>query len=344
MEITTIELRREQDAELGAFLDTLGARSASILGYHYPFYRDMLTTLGVGDPLYLGAWHEGKMVGYLPAFVKKNGAGVVISSLPYFGPNAGVLCGEERPAEIHAALLDKIRAYAREVNALSCSIYTPFLFQDFGLYDRALQEWTTVEKFTQYQPLGDKRDSAVGWSLRKAKKLGVQVSCEVTPERLDAFYSIYEQNCREFGIPLKPRACVEFLTHPEVIGKHTRLYFALHEGKVLGGLLMIWSPQVASYYIPCALTDSRNMQPNTVLIDAAMREAQERGMKFWNWESSPARDSGVYRFKRNWGGAVEVIYRIYVASAAGIDKLRAFRREGIAREFPYFYVWPFDRL
>jgi hypothetical protein len=345
MEIVVADLGREDDAELTAFLDAVGARSTSILGYHYPFYRDMLSAIDVGDPLYLGARCDGRLVGYLPAFMRTTSAGTAVSSLPYFGPNAGVLCADHVRQEVHAALLAEITDRARVVNALGCSIYTPFRFGDFDLYDRTLKTWTVVEKFTQYRPLDDdNQDSAIGWSLRKAQRLGVEVSCEAPPERVAAFYTIYERNCQEFGIPLKSRECVEFLTRSELLGKHTRLYTALRDGKVLGGLLIIWSPLVASYYIPCSLTEARGLQPTTVLIDAGMREARERGMKFWNWEGSPGRDSGVYRFKKNWGGAVESYYRIYVESFAGKEKLVAMGRDTLIREFPQFFVWPFAHL
>ncbi|MBI3711059.1 MAG: GNAT family N-acetyltransferase [Proteobacteria bacterium] len=344
MEMIVEQLRRDQDSELTAFLDTLGAGSVPVLGYHYPYYRDMLEAIGVGEPHYLGARRNGTLIGCLPAFQKKSPAGTVISSLPFFGPNGGVLCAPEQAEAIHAVLLAAIVEHARGADALSCSIYTPFQLPDFGLYDRALSGWPVVEKFTQYQSLGDSRDQSVTWSLRKAQRLGVTVSTELTPERLDGFYAIYTQNCRDYGIPLKPRACVDFLTTPEMLRTRTRIYFALHENKVLGGLLMVWSPAVASYYIPCSLSEARNMQPGTMLIDAAMRDAHAAGLRLWNWESSPSRDSGVYKFKKNWGGTIERAYRIYVQSFAGEDRIRTLGRDGIAREFPYFFVWPFDRL
>ena len=344
MSVTVEGLHREQDDELVAFLDELSADSASVLGYHYPFYRDMLTAIEVGEPIYLGARCEGKLIGYLPAFMKKSAAGVVVGSLPYFGPNAGVLCGNERPEQVHSALLEELARRARAMNALSCAIYTPFQFRDFELYEQALPGWEKVEKFTQYQRLdADVRDPAVGRNLRKAQRLGVTLSSEVTAERMATFFSIYEQNCHEFGIPLKPRAAVDWLGRAKLVGKNTLLYFAFHEGRMIGGLIMVWSPKVASYYIPCSLTEARSLQPSTVLIDAAMAEARAQGIEFWNWESSPGRDSGVYQFKKKWG-AVESEYRIYIETFAGRDKLRELGREGIAREFPYYFVWPFNRL
>jgi Acetyltransferase (GNAT) domain len=346
MGIVIDDLGPEDDAELTVFLDAIGANSPSVLGYHYPFYRDMLAKIGIGEPHYLGARKNARLVGYLPAFMRKTGAGTVLSSLPYFGPNGGVLCVGETRKEAHEGLLAEIGDRARKANALGCSIYTPFLFADFELYDRSLRGWTIVNKFTQYRLLSDDvQDPAVGWSLRKAQRLGVEVLRDVvTPEHTAAFFAIYVENCREFGIPPKSRDCVELLTGPDLLGKHTHLYTAYREGKMLGGLLMIWSPFVASYYMPCSLTEARSLQPTTALIDAAMRDAREHGIRFWNWESSPGRDSGVYRFKKNWGGAIESEYRIYVESFAGREQLVELGSEAIVREFPHFFVWPFDRL
>lgn len=344
MTITVETLQPEQDEELLMFLNSFTDGSSLVLGYHYPFYRDMLATIGVGEPLNLAARLDGRLVGYLPTFVKQTGEGTVVSSLPFFGPNGGVIAGLVRRAEIHAALLERLIQYASQSNALGCSIYTPFQLENFDLYDKHLVDWTIVDKFTQYQLLGqDHRRPGVGRDLRRAQRLGVQVTCDVTANRVDEFYAIYEQNCRDAGVPLKSHQCVKLLTRPGLLGRGTRLYLALHGNKLLGGLLMIWSPQVASYYIPCTLAESRNLQPSTVLIDAAMSEAQKRGMRYWNWESSPHRDSGVYQFKKKWG-AVEGISRVYAQSFAGQDKLRSLGIATIAREFPFFFVWPFDRL
>jgi hypothetical protein len=344
MLVTVEGLHRDQDDELIAFLDELSADSASVLGYHYPFYRNMLTTIEMGEPIYLGARREGKLIGYLPAFMKNSAAGVVVGSLPYFGPNAGVLCGNERPEEVHSALLEELAQRARAMNAISCAIYTPFQFRDLELYENALPGWEVVEKFTQYQRLDQSvPGKGIRYDLRKAERLGVTVSSNVTAGRMATFYSIYEQNCHEFGIPLKPQTAVDWLSRAELDAKHVRLYFAFHEGRMIGGLMMIWSAKVASYYIPCSLTEVRILQPSTVLIGAAMAEAREQGIEFWNWESSPGRNSGVYQFKKKWG-AVESEYRIYIQTFAGRDRLRELGRAGIAREFPYYFVWPFDRL
>jgi len=320
-------------------------RSPSVLAYHYPFYRDMLVAIGVGQPVYLGAWLDGHLVGMLPAFYRESAAGVVFSSLPYFGPNAGVLCSaEDLRAGVHAVLLKALLDRANLAGALACSVYTPFLFSEFALYEAAMQDALVVDRATQYLDLSAAPlNKDLSYDLRKASGHGVEVSQEITSEAIDAFYTVYAQNCRDHGIPVKSRRSVEALTGPGCLGRWTDLYLARHEGQLIGGLLVLRSPQTVSYYMPCTRRDARSLQPGTLLADHAMRNARARGVRFWNWESSPSRTSGVYRFKKKWG-SLESAYRIYVQPLRPSGTFDQMSAQGIAEHFPDYYVYPFGLL
>ena len=344
MNVQVEELAVARDDDVAAFLDRLSPNSPSVLGYHYPFYRDMLVALDIGRPMYLGARLGGELVGMLPVFVRQSEVGAVYGSLPFFGPNAGVICASgPQQAEIHAALLGHLLDRAREANALSCSVYTPLRFEEFSLYDR-LRPHEVVERFTQYTEVQTAVwNSSIKHDLRRARRLGVTVSSELDPQRLDTFYAIYGKNCADYGMPVKPRRCLELLAQPGVLGRHTQLDFAMRDGQVIAGLLTVRAPATASYYIPCTLREARTLQPGTVLIDKAVQHMRAAGVLTWNWESSPSRDCGVYRYKRKWN-SVESAYRIYVWCPAGVEILRKLGPERLAAEFPYFFVYPYDRL
>src|SRR5438093_2732666 len=191
MTIQVEELSAKDDNELVAFLDDLGKRSPSVLGYHFPFYRDMLSRIGVGRPIYLGARSDKGLEGVLPAFARETDEGAVVSSMPFFGPNAGVLCdlwSPGRRAEIHSALLEGFLSRARLARALSCSIYSPLHFDEFNLYDSAMPNAVIVEKFTQYLFLPETEwDSKIRYDLRHAERLGLTASSDLTPERRNEF-------------------------------------------------------------------------------------------------------------------------------------------------------------
>lgn len=344
MSVEVVELSSRDDAETTSFLNSLAGESVSVLGYHYPPYRDMLQSLGVGRPRYLGARRKGQLCGYLPVFQKQSASGSVLCSLPFFGPNAGVLCAQLDRKEIHSALLGELLSLAESDGVLSCSVYTPFRFDDFALYEESFTGAVVANKLTQYLDLSLVRwPKGVSYDLRRAQKASISVTSEVTRERLESFFEIYWQNCTDHGIPPKPRACLEFLTAAKVRGALTQVYFAIMEDKLVAGLLVVFSPATASYYLPCSAAEFRSHQPGPLLIDRAVQDARSRGIRFWNWESSPGRDSGVYAFKEKWGSQ-EAAYRVYCKTFQSEEKIRQLGRERIAREFPYYYVWPFERL
>ncbi len=344
-ELDLVELT-DCDAEIESFLDQLSAKSPSILAYHYPFYRDMLAGLGIGTPYYLGARSHGRLVGMLPAFYKGSDAGVVYSSMPFFGPNAGVICRQdEMEAPVHQALIQTFIQRAETAGALTCSIYTPFLFDRFELYDASLSGAVQVPKFTQSCRLDevDLGHGNIGNMIRKAQKEKVEVKTGVEPSLLRGFYGIYQQNCFDYNIPLKPFECIERLLSALGGERWASIYYAFRKGQMIGGLVVLNSPMTASYYIPCTLASARQYQSGTLLIQEAMQDLRRKGVQYWNWESSPSREDGVYRFKRQWG-VYESPFRVYIKRfvkesslfGMGVDKMQAC--------FPFFYVYPFSSI
>ena len=342
----TIECRvlgAHEDEAYCAFLNRLGGDSPSVLAYHYPFYRDMLVGVGIGEPMYLAALRDGEMAGVLPGFLRTGNDGTVYCSLPFFGPNAGVLCaGGPKAGETHRALFDAVKTILHERgDVLSAAFYTPFLNDDYSCYDAAFPEALVVEKFTHY--LDTDRFSIPGhiaYDIRKAQRLGVTVSTGVTPERIEEFYTLYAMNCVDYGIPQKPRETVDFLACER---EHVRCYFAHHEDRMIAGLMVLDSPRTTSYYMPCALHSARTFQAPTLLIGRAIQDSREAGRNYWNWESSPGPESGVALFKRKWGGEMGA-YRVYVVPFAAPSFFQGLGREKIAAEFPHYFVYPFDRL
>jgi hypothetical protein len=201
-----------------------------------------------------------------------------------------------------------------------------------------------VEKFTQCNEIDTAEwNGFIRNRLRRAERLEVAISTENFLQRFDEFYAIYSQNCRDYGIPLKPRACLERLVAPDVLNRRSQLYYAIQNNEVIGALLLLHSPGTVSYYVPCTRHDARSLQPGTLLVDRAFHDMRAAGARVWNWESSPSRESGVYEYKRKWG-AVENRYRIYVWSCCGLDQLRRIGAQRLAENFPYFFIFPFDRL
>jgi len=106
---------------------------------------------------------------------------------------------------------------------------------------------------------------------------------------------------------------------------------------------VLWGPRTVSYYLPCTLAEARALQPGAALIDHAATQARVAGRILWNWEGSPNRECGVYKFKARWN-AREVPFRIRVEAQVPPDTFRALGRDRITAAFPSFFVYPFNLL
>jgi hypothetical protein len=339
-------LTAEHNSEYTHFLDRLGAVYPGVLGYHYPFYREMLREIGMGEALYFGAWSGGELVGVLPGFLRRSRTGAAYCSLPFFGPNAGVICEPHGQEEaIHHALFGAVIDHLSGVrDLLTGSFYTPFLFDRFQLYDRVMPKAVVVERTTLYLFLPEAASNSHSRRLLAAEpRPGVEIRTCVTPQRVAEFYDVYLANCAASGIPIKPRRAVQAVMTRGTEAGRVRCYFAYRGGEMIAGLVAMWGPSTASYYIPCTRPDMRPLQPGTALAGRAVRDAALAGLRFWNWEGSPSRESGVFRFKAKWG-SLESLYRIYVRPYVPEEVFREIGADRLVAEFPNVYVYPHARL
>ena len=344
--ITVRSLDSSDDDIYVTFLDKVGNSTPSVLAYHYPLYREMLQHIDIGETLYLGAFFGGDLVGVLPGFIKRASVGTVYNSLPYFGPNGGVICGDGcDKVPVHRALLGHVMEFMKaESNPLTASIYTPFLDEDIAIYDECLSNAAVVEKYTQYLTLQDVAwNKKLNYDIRKAANAGIVIDTEVNDGRIDALYKIYEDNCRDFNIPTKPNRCIEYLLTNGLRCGHVRVYFALLDDRIIAGLIVLWGGQTTSYYLPCCHNDFRTLQPNSLLIDSAVTDSKRSGMLYWNWESSPSEESGVYKFKRKWGSQ-KSRYNVFIKRFATESYLESLGIENIVKHFPYYFAYPFSYL
>ena len=177
-------LQPDMETAYSEFWERLSAGQESVLAYHHLAYRDLLQAcLGPdASPRYwiVQDQHGDRAKDYpiveaLPCFVKQSNVGPTYCSLPFFGPNAGVLCSYSEPdAPLwHRLLLKAAMAEAIAAGAWSITFYTPLWFADFSWYEEVLApDFLVVQKFTQHMPSlprpnGPAQDGAI-YDVRKA--------------------------------------------------------------------------------------------------------------------------------------------------------------------------------
>lgn len=334
------------DQNYSDFLDRLSADNPAVLGYHYPFYRDAMLLINIGTPKYAGFFDAGILRGVLPGFQTRADVGSVYCSLPFFGPNGGVLCEDNACTEIiHSVLISFVlEEFSREKNPITASFYSSFLFERFSYYRINIAPLVVTYRSTQMMEIDERIwDSKIRYDIRRAQNAGITISEECNEMNIEMLYNIYFENCRDYGIPVKPKIVIDALANWKNATDHVCFYFALFEGRIIGGLIGVYSPSTLSYYLPCTKDSFRTLQPGTLLVDYAYQKARKKGIKYWNWESSPNIDSGVYKFKKKWG-STPVEYQIFTYRFADKSIIQKLGREGLLKEFPYYFVYPFQEL
>jgi hypothetical protein len=119
------------------------------------------------------------------------------------------------------------------------------------------------------------------------------------------------------------------------------VYTARLEGEIVAALLVFWFGETAEYFTPVVEHDHRSHQPLAAILDRALADAAERGMRWFNWGGTWQSQDGVYRFKRKWG-ARDVRYRYFVKvnDRALLDS----SPDELRDRFGDFYVAPFSAL
>ena len=124
---------------------------------------------------------------------------------------------------------------------------------------------------------------------------------------------------------------------------HAPILLAEHEGAVIGALLLLRGGGWVEYFVPASDPELRQLQPMSLLVHHAMRDAVERGERYFNFGGTWESQTEVYRFKARFG-AKDHPYRYWTRLYRPVDGYRALGKEGLLDAFPGFYVLPFDAL
>ena len=286
-------LQPDMETAYSEFWERLSAGQESVLAYHHLAYRDLLQACLGSDasPRYwiVQDQHGDRAKDYpivaaLPCFVKQSNVGPTYCSLPFFGPNAGVLCSYSEPdAPLwHRLLLKAAMAEAIAAGAWSITFYTPLWFADFSWYEEVLApDFLVVQKFTQHMPLSSPpRWPSTRWrNIRRAESAGLQVVASPTCEQAEQFWKLYLQNCREYGIPPKPYACLEKILKelgPQGLAQFMVVVDPANNGRVVAGLVTLISRRTLSYCMPGYDSSYRAHQPMAPLIHQTALDASLR--------------------------------------------------------------------
>ena len=124
-------------------------------------------------------------------------------------------------------------------------------------------------------------------------------------DNLDEFYDIYLSTMLEKKIlPISKKM---FGLMEKSLGPNVELITAHKNGIVVGGIIVLFGSDIATYPWQACLPEFREFAPNQFLIWEALKSCRERGIYRLDMGESTVGGS-VYSFKKNFGGVPQEIY------------------------------------
>jgi CelD/BcsL family acetyltransferase involved in cellulose biosynthesis len=319
-------------------------------------WSDVIAELGPDRPIFLVCSAGGRDVAGLPLYLFEHPLGNVLSSVPQAGPLGGVFCrpelGEPERDRAYASLLRKADGIAREAGCLSLTLLTNPFRPDLALYERHLAPDHVLENFTQSIALDQvvirgrialrdlERRTSLSRNLRKARASGLEVGPCRSDEDFEAWLRVHETAHARLGVEPLPRRLLENARRVlEPAGK-ALLLLAKAGAEIASGCLYVLHRDVLDVFILSMNADYAELGPNFLLTEHSLLWAAQRSVKTYNWQSSPSRKSGVYRYKTQWGSRESLYYFVTRRLCAP----QVLERIGLARlrtEYRGHYVVPF---
>jgi len=354
MDVELLDEKRESD-----YAEVFSS-SSNHLVYHSLKYRSFLkSVLSDCEDKYLIAYEDGRPVGALPAFVKRNAEfGPVVNSLPFFGSNGGVMVHSKvsNPVEVKTGLLDAFRDLTDQEDAAASTIISNPLQPDDEIYEALTHYTFTDDRIGQLVELRnfnsrgnqDLSEQLMAYfhrktrnHIRKAVKSNVEVGVKNDPEAFSLLEDLHVNSMEGIGGRAKTSAFFEAIQNNLRPNHDFMLYVAWFENRIIAALLVLFSNKTSEYFMPATDVNYRSLQPMSLLIKTAMEEAVRREMYYWNWGGTWLTQDGVYDFKSRWG-TEDYPYHYYIRVRK--PEILENSKETLLNAYPNFYVCPFQQL
>ncbi len=138
--------------------------------------------------------------------------------------------------------------------------------------------------------------------VRRNDKAGVTVIGNPDAAQVDAYFRIYEQSFHDNAWvgEMFPRRFFDTVAYD--LGKGGELAVVLHEGRVVGGGVLVFDRYAVHYFQGAIDRSLKDINPHVALYWYALRCAEARGIRHMNLGGINDGNEGLVRFKTSWGG------------------------------------------
>jgi FemAB-related protein (PEP-CTERM system-associated) len=262
---------------------------------HAPEWATIISRAYKHAPLNLEAQDDAGRRGRLPAVVvRRPFGGTVVSSMPFLDGGGPSCSSPDLSRRLVDALIEEARRLNARVVDVRCadplelpappSLHKVNMTLDLPADDDEL--WRRLDKSVRNQ-------------VRKAERAGLTAEPGHT-ETLDAFYAIYAARMRDLGSPAHDRAF--FRAVLDCFGARGWIVLVRKGSTPIGGLLAIGFHDALVVPWAACLKEHFALCPNMLLYWSTLKAGCTGGYRRFDFGRS-TRESGTYRFKRQWGAS-----------------------------------------
>jgi FemAB-related protein (PEP-CTERM system-associated) len=263
--------------------------------FHQYEWLQLVREVYGGEPYYLAAYEEGRLVGVLPLMLRRViGAGRILISVPF--ADVGGVCTAHPAADqvlLEAAhdLGARLKvAYVELRQARRLDVDAPTdqtrLALEVPLSSDPEEMWRQLPRTAIRQP------------INRARRRGLTARTEQSPEALAQCHAIYCEATRDLGSPMHGEAFfqqIAALTAPDCY----QVLVCLDEKPVGAAVAWIHRGRLMLASAMC-LRRHFALNPNDLLYWALVNLGIRQGCSVLDLGRSP-RGSGNYEFKKRWG-------------------------------------------
>jgi serine/alanine adding enzyme len=267
---------------------------------HSPEWLDVIRNAYGHVPLYLRAEDDEGRTAVLPAFiVRRPVMGTVVTSMPFL--DSGGPCSASAP--LAAMLVGRLIEEAGKIGARNVELRCA---QRLDLNQAPMESKVNMTLTLPSDPdvLWRGLDKTVRNQVRKAERSGLTIE-HGGPERLAPFYDILAARMRDLGSPVHGFQFLRAVL--DAFGSRARIVLVRKGDTAVGGLVAIaFKDRLAVPWAACR-QEYFSLCPNMLLYWDTLRRACTEGVGRFEFGRS-TRDSGTYRFKRQWGAREEPLF------------------------------------
>ena len=286
----------------------------------YPCYlyewRQVLEHVYGYECKYLVAEEQGEIIGVFPiSIIRSMVFGQRLCSLPFSDYGGPLFSIDKTVCSWMDLFIDYLLPYINQADFLE--IRTPVQSNVANCLQKSLDMGNT--KYVTFV-IGLKKTFDEIWrkvfdkylrnAIRKAIKNGIKAEESEFEEKLDEFYSLYLSTMKKLGSP--PHGKKFFRTCYNKLGEKTvKLFLASFSGEAVGGVLTFLGKDSIYPVYEGINPRFRNLNPASLLFSHIIEWGCEKGYKHFDFGRT-LYGSGVYNFKKQWGGVERALPYYYI--------------------------------